>query len=363
MAKAVKTKQMGVKTIKSLNVGFYGEEPIYNRELAPKELEETLTWYNYNMDTKDGVDYLAEWMSKNAYDADKIKVVRSAGEKFFPFSIFKLARILNVGGLLPAYAIKWLTEGIEDGYAKYAREKSEKVETPKYTVSRLNEEYAALANEIENAIDARNKSFDLVEFLADKSVTDQTAIKIAAHYQTEVEKAKKLIADDDTTTDMLMNYVSYLEKIVTEAKIFAKVDTQAPVKVVKPRKPRVKKVVPPEKKVAKLKYLKEHTDLGIQSIEPKDIIGKKALWYFDTKYNKLTVVRSETGLDVKGSTIIFDEKTSESKRVGRRVRFAVDTVTKGGKVALRNLFKEFKTEAVEVTGRINENTILLKVEK
>lgn len=363
MVKAVKSKQMGIKTIKSLNVGFYGEEPIYNRELTPKELEEALTWYNYNMDTKDGLGYLTDWMTKNGYDADDIKTVKAGGEKFFPFTTFKLARILNVGGLLPAYAFKWLTEGIIEGCTKYRREKSEKVETPKYTISRLNEGNATLLNDIENALDIRSKRFDLVEFLASKSVSEQTAIKVAAYYQAELEKAKKLTPDDDTTPEMLADYVSYLEKIVTEAKIYAKVDVEAPVKVVKPRKPRAKKIVPPEKKVAKLKYLKEHTDLDIKSIEPKDIIGKKALWYFDTKYNKLTVVRSETGLDVKGTTIIFDEKTSESKRIGRRVRFAVDTITKGGKVAIRNIFKEFKTDNVEVTGRINENTLLLKVEK
>lgn len=355
MARAAKTAVVGTKAIKSLNLGFYGEEPIYNRELTPRELDDATTWYNYNMDTKDGIKYLIEWMTNNSYDAEAIRAVRTGGEKFFPFTIFKLARILNVGGKIPGYAMEWLTEGIKTGCLKFHSDKSNVVVYKR--PARLNEFNVEVMNGIEDAIDSRDKKFNVKTYLKGKGVDQKLALKIVAYYEEEMQKTKKFI-----TTEPIDDLVSYVTKIIADIQAYAGLGENKPV-IRAPRKPRRKKVIPPEKKVSKMKYLREHVELGVKSIDPRDIIGKKALWYIDTKYNKLVVVRSDTGLDVKGTTIIFDEKISESKRVGRRAKFAVDTITKGGKVAIRNIFKDFKTENIEVTGRINEYTILLKVEK
>lgn len=355
-------KQLGEKVIKSLNVGFYGTEPVYDRELTSKELQDALTWYNYNMDLKDGNAFLVKYLINTGADTELVKAVKAGNERFFSTTLYKLARIVNLGGQLPPYAYSWIEAGLADGLRKYRNYKEEDTfVAPK----RLNEKNVDLLEKIEQAIDAHNKKFDLVEYLTHKSVPEDFGRKVLKYYDEELKRAKTYVPTELETAAEIATHVQYLEKIVKEAKLFLGIDVDAP-KVVKARKPRRKKVIPPEKKVAKVQYLPEFPELGLKSIAPKEIIGKKSVWCYDTKYGKLWVARatSDAGLDVKGTTVInFDEKSSESKRIGRKAKEVLPFVLKGGKVQLRKIFTTVKTANVEVTGRINSDTIILRVEK
>lgn len=83
-------KQLGEKVIKSLNVGFYGTEPVYDRELTSKELQDALTWYNYNMDLKDGNAFLVKYLINTGADAELVKAVKAGNERFFPLSLIHI---------------------------------------------------------------------------------------------------------------------------------------------------------------------------------------------------------------------------------------------------------------------------------
>ena len=58
--------------------------------------------------------------------------------------------------------------------------------------------------------------------------------------------------------------------------------------------------------------------------------------------------------------INYDEKTSFTKRTGRKPEEYVKRVLDGGKIVLRKIMDELKNDAA-LAYRINENTILLKV--
>lgn len=131
------------------------------------------------------------------------------------------------------------------------------------------------------------------------------------------------------------------------------------------RAPKAKKPVSVEKTVAKLKFKKDDNTLGIVSINPSQIVGAKELWVYNTKTRKLTQFKStdKDGLSVKGSSIINFADTSLEKTV----RKPLETLTefkKAGKVKLRTFLKDFLSTVDTVPqGKLNENHVLLKVEK
>ena len=130
------------------------------------------------------------------------------------------------------------------------------------------------------------------------------------------------------------------------------------------RKPRVKKAVPLEKKIGKLRFLKNDDALNIQSINPGTIIGAKRLYVFNTKSRTLFEYISidENGLDVKGTTI-----TNVSSDVSRstRLRKPEDFLKHILKLTPLQINKEWEKlttkTTIDPTARISDDCILLKV--
>lgn len=130
------------------------------------------------------------------------------------------------------------------------------------------------------------------------------------------------------------------------------------------RKPRAKKSKPAEKVVEKLKYAKANEPLKLVSISPTDIIGAKELWVFNIKTRKLgKYIAAEFGeLNVKGTTVIgFNEAQSVQKTL-RKPEEQLKEFKSAGKVALRKFMEDIKAVDIKLNGRINEDTILLKVQ-
>jgi hypothetical protein len=131
----------------------------------------------------------------------------------------------------------------------------------------------------------------------------------------------------------------------------------------KTRTPRKPRAISMDKKLKNLKYQKESAEFKIATINPEKIIGAQELWTFNTKYKIVTVFRAidRGGLQVKGTSIIgYDEKTSVSKGTGRKPEIVLDKLQNSGKIVLRKLMEELKTDK-PFQLRINENTVLMKV--
>jgi hypothetical protein len=130
------------------------------------------------------------------------------------------------------------------------------------------------------------------------------------------------------------------------------------------RAPRKTKAVPAEKIVAKLKYMKTNEPLKLVSINPTDIIGAGELWIYNTKTRKLGkyVAAEFQTLSVKGTTITgFDEFKSVQKTV-RKPEEKLKEFKAANKVALRKFLDDINATDTKMNGRINEETILLKVQ-
>jgi hypothetical protein len=134
----------------------------------------------------------------------------------------------------------------------------------------------------------------------------------------------------------------------------------------KARKPRKKKTVPVEQKMKFFQYQKQDNAMKLNSVNPETLLGAQELWAFNTKYKTLTVFRARgpAGLDVKRTAIIgHDEENSRAKKIGRKTEELVNKVLSGGKVALRKMFDDIKTDEIKISDRINTNVILLRVVK
>jgi hypothetical protein len=93
-------------------------------------------------------------------------------------------------------------------------------------------------------------------------------------------------------------------------------------------------------------------------------LGAKELWVYNTKNRKIgRYVAKEYGdLGVKGASIInFDENLSIQKTV-RKPEDKLKEFKAAGKVALRKFLDDINATDTKMNGRINEETILLKVQ-
>lgn len=126
-------------------------------------------------------------------------------------------------------------------------------------------------------------------------------------------------------------------------------------KILKPRKPRV---VPVEKKLKSLKFQKTNSELGLSSIQPEKLLGAKVLWVFNSKYRDLIKYESTDGFDLKGTTL---QNVSSSKRKKVRKPEILKGFFTSTKARMDKEFDALTTKASESPGRINEDTLIMRV--
>jgi hypothetical protein len=70
-----------------------------------------------------------------------------------------------------------------------------------------------------------------------------------------------------------------------------------------------------------------------------------------------------SGLSVKGSSITEFSETKSIQKTLRKPDVTLPEVLKGGKVLLRNVIADIRAKESCLTGRINDDTILLRMVK
>ena len=239
---------------------------------------------------------------------------------------------------------------------------------------RVRESAMRMTEEIEDAIesfqtDPENfdpKAFKMLNLLKGKEVKAAHARIIKGFYERDLNELLELAsgkADEQLkegyshrSKKQVKNMIAFYQEIAMACDMLAQ---EAKVN----RAPRKTKAVSKDKIVAKLKFMKTNEPLKLVSINPVDIIGAGELWIFNTKTRKLgRYVASEFNtLNVKGTTITnFDEFKSVQKTI-RKPEEKLKEFKAAGKIALRKFMDEINATDTKMNGRINEETILLKV--
>lgn len=153
-------------------------------------------------------------------------------------------------------------------------------------------------------------------------------------------------------------FIAWFEGIIADAQRFG-----TNTKTV--RKARIKKPVSVEKQIAKVKYLKESPEHKLVSINPSLIIGAVELWTYNVRYKALTHYIAESGLgfEIKGTSLTKFNTTQSQTRTLRKPEETLSEVLSSSKTKAAKLFASLSTKPKEPNGRINEDTIILKVNK
>ena len=356
------SKSIDIKAILSNN-----KEPKFSGELSQTELTQALSWYAQNRDNKDATKYVADYFKKTL----KIQAPESVKSQASTFGF--VCRIVSLGGVLNAPNKLWFDKTIEElKNAEQPDVKPAKVANVVSIQDHIKRKAGECIGELEGQIDELITS----KFSADISpygLMNTLEIK-GAHTKFIIEHFKTRRAEYDevlTTTDsdvkeaysnftkvQLKKLVAYCDQVIIDGMRLAG-DS------VKSRTPRKRKAKSPDQLVSKINYAKDFAELKLVSVDPKTIVGANQLWVYNTKTRKLGCYNAEdaAGLSIKGSTL---QNFAESKSIQKTLRKPAVTlpeVLKGGKVALRNVLTDIRAAEGVLTGRINNDTILLRTIK
>ena len=379
---------------------YLGTEPDLRGDVTNVQVINAYNWYNYFYDGDQAKSWIIEYL-KEFYKTEKelIKNVNRIDANYCRTSGWN-CRILLLGGELPQELqdrniarIKALVfranigcstsssgnegTGKEEGSTKeVSREEVNANPSGASHVSivvSIQERIANRANDLiadlEVLLDAYyrdGRQFKMADWIIKNNVKPQIAQRIATYYKPLYSEAFDALNGNDEQLKegyshykkaQLKAYVEFLRSIVSCAETTAT--------IVKARKPRKKKEKPVSVIVSKLKYKAKDDEHKLVSVDPKQIVGCNQLWVFNTKYRTLAVYNAmgPAGLNVKGSTVIgFDEKTSIVKKL-RKPTEQLNKLMQGGKIILRKYMDEVKCKPKEATGRINNETVLLRIIK
>lgn len=339
-------------------------------------------------------DAVFEWMKANGYSKKDIAAAKAAtGLASIQSSVGTLALLLERGcpdyldkhdqwwqsavgtsgeiKPLTSYLARAVDVAIEDGRARVRT--STKKDEPARVVSiqdRMREQVGPLIEQLEHAVDEfRNKNLKVKDFDPHRTIVAyQPIVKsaqaqiIKSHFARMRLEARQVA---QFKTDEIKEGYGHMTARERKdlAKMYEKINDAVELVIQrgkvkrKPRKKTAKKV-----NTSKVRYLKEHAELGMVSVDPARIDGASEVWVYNVKTRKLGLYVAdpyEKTMTIKGSTIQgFDPHKSQCKTVRKPddlKGFANLTKAKANK-----LYKSLTTKAQDLTGRLNKDTLILK---
>lgn len=350
---------------------------------------EAMKYYHLNQKSADLKAGVINWMARNDYTKDQIKQFKITKDWRCSGTMGAIAGNLNRGmpGIRSDFndgrdSVAWLRKQIElvivsgahDVETEIKNDHAPAVYVPSIQ-DRLREASLRMTDEIEDAIERFQadpeafdpKSFKLLNLLKGRQAKAAHARIIRDLYKRNLQELQAAYSGKDEQLkeayshigkknlkkilDFYNDLVSACEMLGQEAKVN--------------RKPRAKKAVSKDKLIAKLKFKKTDPVAKLVSINPADIVGAKELWIYNTKTRKLGkyVAAEFTDLSVKGTTIInFDENNSVQKTL-RKPEEQLREFKTAGKVQLRKFLDTINAVDIKLNGRINEETVLLRIDR
>ncbi len=349
-----------------------GAEPKYTEEITKIQLIRALNWYTQNRAIKDSQKYATDFLKK------KFKIDASEIMKDEVSTFGFVCRIVANGATLPAENKIWFDNEVDriKTLANKPKVVVKVVEstTPILSVQeRMAEKIAEVAGELEGLLDDYIQS-DLKEIPSPYSVLHSKGAKgayvnklIVIWKSKRSEYVEALAGKDEQLWEAYSHFkktglkklIAYCDQVIADC---MKLSEES----VKTRKPRKRKVKTPDQLVTKVKYCATFDELGLVSQNPKEIIGATQVWIYNTKYRKLGcyyVDPNSSGLSVKGSSIVdYDVEKSVCKRI-RKPAETIPEILKGGKIFLRTALQKIKATDSLLSGRINEDIVILRVVK
>jgi len=159
------------------------------------------------------------------------------------------------------------------------------------------------------------------------------------------------------TKTQLKNLVKFCELVIADLLSYVQYKKAS-------KAPRKRKTVTPLQQVNKLKYARKNEEFRLVSVKPEKIIGAKEMYVFDPKKRKIQrYVADDTvgSLSVKNNTIIGFDPTKTVMKTARKPKEQVRALMKQSRPNTRKYFNDINAVEAKMSGRFNENLVILKV--
>jgi hypothetical protein len=331
-------------------------EPTYSGEVPASQLEilEALNWYNANM----GEQEAAKTLKCDVKDARN-------------FLTLAWAIRMKKNGFIFSDAMNATINAMQAKYDEVVVVVNTTVPTVNLQerISAKTDEYIG---ELEGMVDdygftEQADQFNAYDWFIKNEVKPIHAAKIVNYFKERATNLLSALEDKDKEyraahntigKNKVKNILLVMTNIVVDAERLAS-------NVNKSRKPRKKKAVNFQKLASKVIFKAKDDAYKIQSIDPVNIIGSSQLWIFNTKTKRLAVYTAEddAGLFLKGSKIVGFSVSKSYAKTLRKPEKVLNSVLNGGKIALRKIMDDITGKSFPLNGKLNKDTILLRIVK
>ena len=357
----------------------YGMEPSWTNQAEMTNLRSeeirALNWYNYFCDNKQAKTFVVEYMASIDRPKEEISLVASS-DASIPVQLGWVARMMCMGYEPSESFKKFFQKEFKNAIETAKKTKKAKAPVVATTTApvvsiqdRIREKASEEVGEIEGLVDdfiagGCKSAPDMQSYLKSKDLSSVVQKKMCEVF---IKRSKEFEDVMNTTdADIKEGYSNFSKVQLRKVKEFydaVVAETNRGAEKKPTRKARKVKEKPASVVAAKVQYMKEFTELSLKSILPEKIIGANQVWLYNTKTKLLGMYNADNakGLTIKGTTIQnYNVETSIGKRL-RKPDVATKQVLDGGKIVLKKLLDGLSTKPSDLTGRINSDTIILRV--
>jgi len=385
--KSARTKTRAPRNPLFLDEKYFGPEPVWDTaaamELTDAEfdvrLRNSFRYYNYFYSNRELRPEFNSWLAgSNLVDADTLRAYLKSPDSLTPITVAALVRAHRKG--MPMRdrfrdhiknTVLSIVNRAALGTAVAETEKEKpraaaKQPTIQDRLREIAEGHIAHVESFEDQLESDAVTFDAYGYFHEKAVTQGAVVAVSKFFQPHFEEISAAASGEDEqlkegyrkwTRARFKRYIAFYTALFADIEKYQQHKTVV-------RKPRVKRAPSKEKLVARVKYMKQDAALKLTSINPADIVGADQLWVFNTRTRKLGVYVADSlqgPLSIKGTSVVgFDEAASVNKTV-RKPADALRDFFKATKPALKKFLSTIKSTESKLTGRLNEDTVLLKV--
>lgn len=352
---------------------------VQNMDIA---IYQNLRNYGYFYDHKDAFKWAEAWVKKNR-TASELADFKHSEDWRVNTTLGGLCKMHMAGARLEEKYMNRINDGIDAaitaGKANRQAEAASSAKPVKTSADILAEKISDFIADVEGMIDEYNdpkvivdgENYSVYNELKKINAPKPLAQKVYDYYKPLFDEVEELIVKK--TPDLVEGYkhlktakekkdfFEFIKNIVDDCQKYMNAATASKVRTV--RKARVKKKVPVEKLVARVKYQKESAEYKLTSVDPAALVGATEAYLFNTKYRHLIqlVASSVDGFSIKGTTVTNIREEVSLKKTLRKPEDVLKEIGSTTKARASKVFLDLKTKAAAANGRLNEETIILKV--
>jgi len=369
---------------------YTGREPVWDTERALKMtqdefdhfLRKSFTYYNYYFTQKDLKKHMVKWMQENGYSKPDVSAFIRSPDRALPMTVYGLLMSHRQGMPFREKELEYVKEQIATALAQAdgdvvesatgaAMPAAEKTVVKVVTIQdRLNEKtsehlayFEGLYDDVVTGGTVDPKAFDYLTANTVPQSQINKFVDLISARKAELGAAQGKLFEDHVESYKHYKAADYKRHHAFLDAILDALEQYRGVKKAT-KKARVKRAPNKEKVVSKLKYMKEDKTLKLVSVNPVDIVGAQELWAYNVKTRKLYkyIADSLTGpLGIKGTSLTgFDAAKSAGKTL-RKPEEKLKEFAKATKIQLRKFLEEIKATETLGNGRINADTVLLRI--